>query len=303
MKIEFHTNNFPPKRFIGAELYDLELMKKLRDLGNDITVVVRGDDTWEYDGFQVTNIPGENVDIVFCHFDNTVDAMLSAYKTGAKVIGIGHNTMEASISTAQYTKLDGLIFNSETMKNIVGDTVTENKMVIIPPVPKPKKRIIKQGEKFISVNQTPAKGGVIFKCIAEELPEKEFIAILGGWGEQVKAILPNVQLIENSKTAYNKTIREARAMVLAASDESWGMAASEAIANGVPVIYHSHLDGVSENVGNAGMKVPAGNFMAWVKTVDKNDFPNAATCLKKAEENYIKHCEQLEQLDEFIRGL
>lgn len=299
MNIEFYTQSFPPMRFIGAELYDLAIVKKLKSEGHTVSVRATNiDKQWEHDGIKVNHEPEENPDIVFTHLDLTAKAYLRAKMTGAKLFAIGHNTEDGTISAGQFGKYDGIIFNSESMKKEFGKTASEN-IVVFPPAPKPGTRGKKIKQDIISVNQAAAKGGVIFANVANELPNEKFVGVLGGWGKQYITELPNLRYIEQSSKSVTQALSGAKAFIVASTKESWGMAASEAIAAGVPVIYFEHLTGVAENVEDAGVAVKAGAFMELVRAVT-GELPSRAKCIEQAKKNKARHEESLDNLMKFI---
>ena len=67
----------------------------------------------------------------------------------------------------------------------------------------------------------------------------------------------NLELIDNSPNMLPVYART-RILLCPSKYESWGMCATEAMCNGIPVVYHPTF-GLCENVGSAGIQVPDQN--------------------------------------------
>lgn len=302
MQINLYTNSFPPKRFIGSELYDLELAKYLISEGHKVSVfTAKHGDSWSIEGVEV-NPKKQKADVVFTHLEQTLDAVTDMIASKAKLIGIGHSFHEQSLITGRNMKFDGLILNSENMKAEFGKIKTENTLIITPPVPEPRKRFAKERKDITSVNQGVAKGGRVFAELAKELPNEKFRAVLGGWGNQHKVDLPNIEYMDHANDVVKKALGTSKVFILASITETWSMAGCEALSNGVPVVYHEHLSGVREMAGEAGVAVPMGDMEALVKAVT-SELPDRETCLKQAKANKARHEKGLAQLIDFIGGL
>ena len=103
------------------------------------------------------------------------------------------------------------------------------------------------------VNLTEHKGGHLFKDMVLAMPDRPFIGVVGGYGNQIKADAPNLEIRPNSKNiaaVYGDT----RVLVMPSYEESFGMAALEAAANGIPVVA-SDIPSLQESVGGGGVFV------------------------------------------------
>lgn len=301
MIIELYAMSFPPKRFIGAELYDLAVLKYLESQGHEVSVIVPIDESWEYDGISVNKKDTKKPDVILTHLDYSSPAFIKARQSKAKIFGIGHNTGKVSMDAANHGPYDGIILNSDFMKEYFGIKKTKNCLIIIPPIPEPKKRFPKNRDTFISINQAREKGGVVFAELAEWLPTEKFVGVLGGWGQQFTKELSNLSYIEHGPNAVKEAIKNAKALVVASAEESWGMAAAEALSNGVPIVYYKHLRGVSENAGDGGVAVPVGDFGLLVKTLE-GELPTREQCVEQAKKNRARHEVGLRELNELIEG-
>lgn len=302
LRIQLFCLDFPPRRFIGAEIYDFHLLKFLQEQGHEVSVVATNTEaSWEYGGIQVNGLPAKP-DIILTHLDNSSAAFMMAKVSKAKIVGIAHNTGETVKQAAKHGKYDALIFNNHSMAIEFGSRKTEKLAILIPPVPEPKKRIKKVRENITAVNMAIPKGGVVFASLAETLPAENFKAVLGGWGRQVKVDYSNLEYLEHGSDAVDNLLKDAKLFIVASESESWGMAASEAIAAGVPVIYYEHLKGVAENAGIAGIAVNAGRFMNLVEAI-KGDLPSKEDCLEQARINKAKHLQGLKEVEQLLGAL
>jgi hypothetical protein len=89
------------------------------------------------------------------------------------------------------------------------------------------------------VNTTEAKGGPLFAELAGHMPGIGFIGIHGGYGEQLASggmnYAPNLGLIEHGHD-MDDVWRKTAILVVPSTDESWSMAAQEALHRGIPVV-------------------------------------------------------------------
>jgi glycosyltransferase involved in cell wall biosynthesis len=138
---------------------------------------------------------------------------------------------------------------------------------------------------LISLNEN--KGGHIFWEIARAMPDKQFLAIKGSYDEQIIQDLPNVRLMDNTPDIL-PVYQQTRVLIMPSEYESWGMTATEAMCNGIPVIC-TPTPGLKENCGTAGIYVGKPpeivtekdkyyprvtgreNIDAWVKAIRKLD--------------------------------
>ncbi len=119
------------------------------------------------------------------------------------------------------------------------------------------------------VNLTSNKVGRFWR-IARQLPEVEFLAVLGGYGPQVlpRRIPANVTVLDHVPADRMDELVWARtAIVLAPSrTESWGMGTSEALTLGIPVLAHP-ATGLLESLGYAGLFIDRRDFREWGRVI------------------------------------
>jgi glycosyltransferase involved in cell wall biosynthesis len=111
------------------------------------------------------------------------------------------------------------------------------------------------------------------------MPDKQFLAIQGGYGQQIYKELPNVEYMANQsdiRFAYRKT----RILLMPSHYESWGRTATEAMASGIPVIC-TDLPGLRENCGDAGTYCKQDRLDEWISAI-RNVEENYEICSNKA---------------------
>jgi glycosyltransferase involved in cell wall biosynthesis len=105
-----------------------------------------------------------------------------------------------------------------------------------------------------------------FWAIARRLPDIHFLAVLGGYGnQQVPRQIPrNVEVIDHVPSGQMDDRVWARTLVFLAPSarESWGMAATEALQRGIPVIA-CPTPGLRESLGSAGWFIDRDDVRAW----------------------------------------
>ncbi len=116
------------------------------------------------------------------------------------------------------------------------------------------------------INCNAAKGAKQFYEIARQMPEVQFLAVAGFYGEQVAPPkLPNLRALkpqQDMRTVYSRT-----AILLVPSEkESWGRVAIEAAASGIPVVA-SATPGLKEALGPAGIFCERDDVDAWVTEI------------------------------------
>lgn len=176
---------------------------------------------------------------------------------------------------------------------------------------------------LISLNER--KGGYMLAKIAEAMPDKKFLGVVGSYDNPgplkltqdqiINMMPPNVTVVPNSPdilSVYKKT----RILIMPSDYESWGRTATEAMCNGIPVIC-TPTEGLLENCGPAGTYVGSprqtsepgeasvyiGEVKDWGKAIESLDDPEiyrekSLACRARASE--LDPLKELEALEQFI---
>lgn len=270
MKILLSIHLYPPHHCAGAELYIHNLSKYLISKGHQVRCLLNEAkmhnivEIFEYEGVEIFP-PGINqmdifrwADICLTHLGYAPWSLgvCGASEVNKPCVFISHNTWKYdSVVQRPWAKV---IYNSEAMRDILK---YDNESVVLHPPCDFREYDLgkdpKENEFITIVNVNKNKGGKIFFNIAKAMPERKFLAVRGAYDPQWEESLPNVTLIDNTpniKEIYAKT----RVLLMPSKYESWGMCATEAMCNGIPVIYNPTF-GLSENVGMNGIPVETFN--------------------------------------------
>lgn len=201
-------------------------------------------------------------DLIITQLDCTKESIqLGASKP---IIWVQHNTFPyGSIESNPHI---GVIYNGEASRNAMG---WANDGFVLPPPVNYMDWQRTDGKCITLVNCNENKGGKILSKIAQAMPDRQFIAVRGAYGEQHVPNLPNVTALDhtnNMQAVYNCT----RIVIMPSLYESWGRVATEAMCCGIPVIA-SPTFGLIENIGNSGIFVERDNLQGWMEAIKKLD--------------------------------
>ena len=260
---------FPPRHCAGAEMMLVSMLRPLVQRGHDVHVLLSrptpDSGPYQYQGITVHPNAGtgaawehiEAADLVVTHLENTARAVILSRKLRRPFAVIMHNTHEASKAWA-VDDAAALVLNSEWMAGEFGRP--DNGLIVRPPVFAGDYRT-KPGGKVTLVNLNEEKGGRLFAELAERMPDVEFLAVEGAYGEQLVPDLPNVEHRAHGGD-MRKVYGSTRLLLMPSSYESWGRVGIEAMCSGIPVIAHP-TDGLLESLGDAGTFVDRADPAAW----------------------------------------
>ncbi len=195
-------------------------------------------------------------DIMLTHLEYTNITIQWGRIFKKPVIYISHNTHFDAYHFLNDNPLVGIIYNSEAMK---GQSPFTNRCIVLhPSVDHNKFNVSKDPIKapFITmINCNENKGGRLLMRLAKEMPDRKFLAVRGSYDEQFIPDLPNVTIRPNSPDIL-PDYEQTRILLMPSRYESWGMTATEAMSNGIPVIACPTF-GLKENLGEAGIFIPA----------------------------------------------
>lgn len=269
-RITAHVRQYPPHRYIGAELAVHELLKYLADRGWDVTArVTEGFEMnrneggphlpYGFDGIMVTDAPVTSLpapDVVL-HSTMGFDyarAQADMHKA-LRVMWLhgGWASWQVQQIKAAMPGLDLVAYNSESMRrgieHIVSGEMGIPATVLHPPVWPLGAIEQKHPDRCVTlVNTTEGKGARIFYDLAEHMPLTSFLAVRGGHGLQIEPPeLHNLTVMPHG--SYMPDIWDLTSVLLMpSSTESWGMVAVEAMHRGIPVI-GMDVPGLAECLG------------------------------------------------------
>jgi len=155
-----------------------------------------------------------------------------------------------------------------------------------------------KNEYITLINLNENKGGKIFEKIAEAMPQKRFLGVLGSYDEQVRPSIKNLTIVPNSADILQH-YRKTRILLMPSEYESWGRTATEAMCSGIPVIC-SEAEGLKENCGKAGIYIKDRNdIKSWVKAITELDNAQKYSEASRKAKDRSRNHDPSKTLDEF----
>lgn len=311
MNILFSIHLYPPMHNCGAEYMAHSIAKHLQSKGHQVKVLLhqanhyRITNNYVFDGVDVFP-PNQNVidnlmrwsNVVITHLDYTHWTIGASAMYKKPVFHLIHNSHKyPEIENAHNPQY--VVYNSKWIKselNYKWDNFT-----LTPPVDfrDYDLGLDSEANEYITlINLNENKGGKIFEQIARALPNRRFLGVLGSYDDQVIPKLDNVKIIQNTasiKPIYGMT----RILLMPSKYESWGRTATEAMANGIPVIC-SEADGLKENCGYAGTYIKnRDNVQSWIEAIKKLDDKKTYSEVSRKSRKRAQDHDPRKALDEF----
>jgi glycosyltransferase involved in cell wall biosynthesis len=104
------------------------------------------------------------------------------------------------------------------------------------------------GKYITMINLNENKGGYLFREIVKQMPDRQFLTVKGGYGEQIIPEGDNVKVIENGEWEITKIIKNTHTLLMLSKYESYGITAVEFAYHGRRVIA-TNTPGLRESVG------------------------------------------------------
>ncbi|MER7623946.1 glycosyltransferase family 4 protein [Streptomyces sp. NPDC126503] len=275
MRIVARLHGYPPRHNAGAEWMAHSMLRALVERGHHVQVWLSrytGDrEAYDLDGVQVVPLEARldagaalrQADVVVSHLENVPSAGALGRGHGKPLAVIAHNTFPQSFRQMAAGDTALAVYNSQWMAREAELFFAEYpravrpaaEIVVRPPVYAEDYRT-KPGDRVTLVNLNAEKGGEIFHKLARRMPDVDFLAVTGAYGEQIVPDLPNVEVVphlcghEMREQVYART----RVLLMPSAYESWGRAGVEALASGIPVVAHP-TPGLCESLGEGGIFV------------------------------------------------
>jgi glycosyltransferase involved in cell wall biosynthesis len=296
------ARQYPPVCCAGAEWALHELLKSLQRRGHTVTAVIQGYPDQVFDGVSVYSAErAEEVitqaDVVIGSHDSAEDAVVLARKHNKPFAAYIHNTLCGNLQALRSYGATIYANSSWVQRQASVDSV------IYPIIDPDKVKVYNTGNCITLINLSENKGASLFWKLAQRLPQYQFLAVRGDYGDQVimDELPSNVTLLDtipDIREVYSRT----HIVLMPSEYESWGRVAIEAGLSGIPTIAHP-TPGLQEAMGDAGIFCDRSRIDAWdtqITSLMENDSVYA-----KASENSLSRANFLQsayesQVDEFV---
>ncbi|WP_407563315.1 glycosyltransferase family 4 protein [Streptomyces sp. 184] len=283
----FHA--FPPQHNAGAEHMLVAMLRPLVERGHDVSVWLsrygRAREEYEYQGIRVVPQAARldfasavrRADVLVSHLECVPSTAALARGYGRPLVVVCHNTHRPTyrdmaaggtalaVYNSQWMAREAELFYAEYPKSVRPAAG----MIVRPPVTAAE-YATRPGKAITLVNCNEAKGGNVLRKLAERMPDRQFLAVRGAYGEQILPDLPNVQVLDHvpGDEMRERVYARTRVLLMPSSYESWGRVGVEAMASGIPVVAHPTA-GLAESLGEAGIFVDRSDLDGWEAVLRK----------------------------------
>lgn len=302
MKITALIHLFPPEHCAGSETTLHAALRALANRGHQVRVICANSLTapYEIDGISVVRPPrrGQDTwlqeyvrgsDLLVTHLDLTSQAMNLAMATKIPLVHFVHNDAQLMcwrVDARVPYKNALTVYNSHWLaakpSSYYGQEMPKEWLapsMVIHPVVEREHYECERGTKITLVNPTPGKGVETFKALARLMPDREFLAVEGGYGEQM-IVAPdgpikhgqlraggNIEWMAHTPDIRN-VFRKTKVLLMPSDYESFGRVGIEAACCGIPTVAHPTL-GLKEAFGDAGIFIDRNEVAAWFNEVER----------------------------------
>lgn len=299
MRITAYFHLFPPEHNAGSETTVHAALRAMVKRGHTVNVICDRSKTapYEVDGIQVVRPPRRGVqswlesfvqgsDLLVTHLDLTSQAMTLAIAVKIPLVHFVHNDAQL-----MYWRVDArvpyknalTVYNSHWLavkpSQWAGQDMPDEwraPHIIVHPVVEPDRYRCETGTKITLVNPTPTKGANVLKALARQMPDREFLAVEGGYGDQIitapgtdpkYAATGNIEWMAHTPD-IREVFRKTKILLMPSDYESYGRVGIEAACAGIPTIAHP-TEGPKEAFGDAGIFIDRNDIAAWYVEIDR----------------------------------
>lgn len=276
MRVVALVHFYPPYKLAGSETMLHTMLKALKQAGHEVWVVttdmIDAPERWTLDGIpafcerrQGHAVPltrSLDPDVIITHHTHAALGVQTAREFGVPSVVIQHNTLDEH-RVVMAMRPDLTVFNTEWIARSWHTFLNGARWMVIHPPVWPHEHATTPGGAVTLVNLNVNKGVHVFGHMAMLFPDVPFLGVEGAYGEQITVGMPtNVHIISPTSDMRSQVWARTRVLLMPSLYESYGMAALEAMASGIPVIAHP-TPGLREALGPAGIYAERHSMQEW----------------------------------------
>jgi glycosyltransferase involved in cell wall biosynthesis len=272
-----------------------------------------------------------NYDVAITHLECSVRTTLVAQNAGVPVVQLIHNSMW---QTEGYLAkgCDLAIYNTEWIRDhheskkntpstmtvepgeISGTVLTLSRRkcstwdhIVLHPIVNPAEyETPTTGEYVTLVNLFENKGPHILYYLARQNPEQQFLAVKGGYGEQViEKGHHNITFVDNTRDIVKEVYAKSKVILMPSKYESYGRIAVEALASGIPTLA-SPTPGLKEALDYGGNYAPLESLYKWHENLrrlltDDGYYADASFAARMRSDELWKRTQR--EVEEFVKKM
>ena len=276
MRIRAVVPLYPPHSLVGAWITTHEFLAHMVRRGHHVEVVAyasMGAATM-HDGVRVVtsfaHTSSDPPDVIIGHAGDDGSAADVAARTSTPLVLMVHGGTPTSVQAA-CRPATLVVFNAHSYARQVDH---DGPQVVCHPYVDPDRYRTTPGEQITLINMCAAKGGPLFWRLAEARPHDRFLAVRGGWGEQIIwSGHPNVTIQRLTPRMVDQVYARTRILLMPSETETYGRVALEAACSGIPTIAHPTA-GVIEAMGEHALYANRDDLDAWCELLDDLTSPD-----------------------------
>lgn len=289
MRILYLLHNYPPVHNAGAETMAHAINRWLAARGHTVEVLARhtGQD---HEGIKVTRRGSARwadrlaarFDVLLTHLDETPIAEAISRRTGRPLVHVLHNDRQLGFHGV--SRLDLIVANTAWVADLIPARYAKVPRLVLHPPTLDVAQLPHQSpdrQALTLVNPLDLKGAPLVYRLAHRLTERPFLIVTGAYGAQLPPPPLDNLTVRPNRASMARVWQRTRILLAPSRYESFGKAAVEALAHGIPVIAHP-TPGLLESLGPAGIFIDRDDDDAWAAAIADLDKPRNYAAASKA---------------------